>query len=57
VIDDESGESLEPMEEVPLKELGESKLENAWLMDRSRDLMTETRGSILERTICYSYRT
>jgi len=25
-MDDESGESMEPMEEVPLKELGESKL-------------------------------
>jgi len=24
---DESGESMEPMEEVPLKELGESELE------------------------------
>jgi len=27
VIDDESGESTEPMEEVPPKELGESELE------------------------------
>jgi len=26
-MDDESGESMEPMEEVPLKELGESELE------------------------------
>jgi len=26
-MDDESGESMEPMEEVPLKELGESQLE------------------------------
>ena len=25
VMDDESGESMEPMEEVPLKELGESE--------------------------------
>jgi len=25
-MDDESGESLEPMEKVPLKELGESEL-------------------------------
>jgi len=24
VMDDESGESMEPMEEVPLKELGET---------------------------------
>jgi len=27
VMDDESGESMEPMEEVPLNELGESELE------------------------------
>ena len=27
MIDDESGESMEPMEEVPLKELGEAELE------------------------------
>ena len=27
VMDDESGESMEPMEEVPLKELGDAKLE------------------------------
>ena len=26
-MDDESGESMEPMAEVPLKELGESELE------------------------------
>ena len=27
VVDDESGESMEPMQEVPLKALGESELE------------------------------
>jgi len=27
VTDDESGESMKPMEEVPLKELGEAELE------------------------------
>ena len=27
VTDDESGESMEPMEEVPLKELGEAEME------------------------------
>jgi len=27
VMDDESGESMEPMEEVPLKELGEAELD------------------------------
>jgi len=26
VMDDESGESIKPMEEVPLKELGESEM-------------------------------
>ena len=38
VINDESGESMEPMEEVPLIGLGESELEkiNAWLTERSR---------------------
>ena len=27
-MDDESGESMQPMEEVPLKELGESGMES-----------------------------
>ena len=27
MVDDESGESMEPMEEVPLKELGESEMD------------------------------
>jgi len=27
VMDDESGESMEPMEEVPVRQLGESELE------------------------------
>ena len=27
MTDDESGESMEPMEEVPLKELGEAEME------------------------------
>jgi len=27
VVDDESGESMEPMQEVPLKGLGESELQ------------------------------
>ena len=27
VMDDESGESMEPMEQVPLKELGDAELE------------------------------
>ena len=55
-MDDESGESMEPMEEVPLKELGETELERlvrGW-RERSRELIPETRGSMLEGTICYS---
>jgi len=57
VIDDESGESMEPMEEVPLKELGVAELERlvrAWLTERSRELipLTETTRSMLEGTIC-----
>jgi len=36
VVGDESGESMEPMDEVPLKELGESELErlvSGWRRD------------------------
>jgi len=53
---DESGESMELLEEVPLKELGEAELErfSARLMERSRELILETRGNILEGMICYS---
>ena len=55
VMDDESGELMELVEEVPLKELGDSKVEiSAWLTKGSRKLVPETRGSILEGTICYS---
>ena len=55
VKDDESGESMEPMEEVPLTGLGKSELEiSAWLTERSRELIPETRGNILQGTICYS---
>jgi len=32
-MDDESGESMEPMEQVPLKELGESELERLCVVD------------------------
>jgi len=52
VINDENGESIEPMEEVPFIRLGESELEiSAWLMERSRKLIPETKGGILEGTI------
>jgi len=55
VTDDESGESMELKEEMPLKELGEAELEiRAGLTEGSRELIPETRGSILEGTICYS---
>ena len=54
-MDDESGESMEPMEQVPLIEgcgrIGEI---SAWLTEGSRQLIPETRGSILEGKICYS---
>ena len=45
------------IEEVPLIQLGEAELEieiSAWLTEGSRELIPETRGSILEGTICYS---
>ena len=56
VMDDESGESMELMEEVPLKELRGAEFGeiSAWLTEGSRQLIPETRGSILEGTICYS---
>ena len=48
---DESGESMELMEEVPLKgRIGEI---SACLTERSRELIPETTGSILEQTICF----
>jgi len=50
-MDDESGESMELMEEMPLTELGEI---SAGLTEESRELIPETRGSIVEGTICYS---
>jgi len=52
VIDDESGESMEPMEEVPLIQLGEAELGeiSVWLTEGSRELIPERRGSILEGT-------
>ena len=59
-MDDESGELMEPMEEVPLIQLGEAELETKkytpvrGLTEGSRELIPETRGSILEGTVCYS---
>ena len=54
-MDNESGESMEPMEQVPLIQLVEAELERlVWLTEGSRELIPETRGSILEGTICYS---
>ena len=52
---DESSESMELMEEMPLKEMGEAELERLVRVDGSgRELIPEMRGSILEGTICYS---
>ena len=55
-MDDESGESMELMEEMPLKELGEAELERLVRVDGGEpgELIPEMRGSILEGTICYS---
>jgi len=56
-MDDESGEWMELIEEVPLKELGDACRIgeiSAWLTEGSRELIPETRGSIVEGTICYS---
>jgi len=54
-MDDESGELMELMEEVPLKQLGDAEMEiSAWLTEGSRELIPETSGSILEGMICYS---
>jgi len=48
--DDETGESMEPIEEVPLVGLGESELERLvrGSTEGSRELIPETRGSILK---------
>jgi len=44
-MDDESGELMELMEEVPLKELGDAELEkSASLTEGSRELIPETEG-------------
>ena len=54
-MDDDSGESMEPMksaiERTGWIEIGEI---GAWLTDRSRELIPETRGSMLEGMIYYS---
>jgi len=45
-MDDESGELMELVEEVPLKELGDAKVEiSTWLTEGSRKLVPETRGA------------
>ena len=63
MVDDESGESigLEQIGEMPVIELGESEFDrsrliSAWLTERSRELIPQTRKSILEGMIRYSYR-
>ena len=55
MTDDESGESMElchPKNWVRRNWRDYS----AWLTERSRELISETRGSILEGTICYTQR-
>ena len=49
-MDDESGELMEPMGEVPLVGLGEVRIGaiGVWLTERSWKLIPETRGSIVE---------
>jgi len=44
---------VEPMEEVPVDGLGKNWI-SAWLTKGSRELIPQTKGSILEGTICYS---
>ena len=48
-MDNESGDSIEPMEKVPLKKTGRGKIKDisAWLREGSRELIPETRGSAL----------
>jgi len=53
VMDDESGESMELMEEVPLEELGEAELERL-VRGRRREAGSLFQKRILEGTICYS---
>jgi len=40
-MDDESGESMEPMEEVPLIQLGEAELERLVLSTKSIEVTSE----------------
>jgi len=49
IMDDDSGELIELMEEVPLNELGDANWRDysAWLTEGSQELVPETRGSIL----------
>ena len=53
VMDDDSSESMEPMEGSATHtswwgRIGEISAQLTWLMDGSRELIPETRGSILE---------
>ena len=64
MVDDESGESIGLEQigvEMPVIELSESEFDRprlirAWLTERSRELIPQTRESILEGMIRYSYR-
>jgi len=47
-MEDDSGESMEPMEEQgPLVRIEEIQCVPAWLTERSRELIPETRGGVL----------
>ena len=50
-MDDESGESMELMEEVLLEELGEAELER---LVREPGVDSRDEGKHMEGTICYS---
>jgi len=57
-MDDESGESMELMEEVPLKELGESELEKlvrGLVGGGQQGVDSGDEASKIEGTICYSH--
>jgi len=58
VMDDESGELMELMEEVPLKELGDAKLDRLvhGSQKEAGSWFQRRREAYWKRTICYSQR-
>jgi len=51
-----SGELMEPMDELPLKELGDERIGEIGAGVKQLEFILESKGSIglLEGTICYS---